>query len=719
MPSRARSGRRGLDIPTAAELTIVIEAQDRASAQLRTLGQDVQRLERQVESARRSGGRGGGLLGALTGGVGIGAGIGAVTQALGGVQSLFGAIGESIFGMNSRLERATAQFTVFTGSAAAAQRIIQELRREADVTPFNTEEVVAAGAALSTVARAANVELLELVRTAEALAASQPSQGLEGAAFALREAVLGGDFQSIIDRFNLSRVTLNRLREEGVPALAAVQAAMREVGATREQIEAFGRTFEGRQSTITSFFDEIRRRLGEGIFQRVSDLFGHMVNLIAAHGERLLTLATDIGQALGAILERVAAAAQGPLRALVDAFAPGLWASIETELSRAVAPVEAIAQAAQQAAPAARNLNRELAEVGVQAATVQLEAQRVERAYDAQLEPLQRQLRLLQQSADVQRVQNALATNRATVEGLRLEREVAALRRAAGGATDPNAPGLTLRQRLIALALQERELRQEELGLEGQRRPLIQSLEQQIASLQEQQRQALAPLQAQLETHRANADAIQLEIKQTELLRLANEANTEAARRTGTGAAAPEALEDTRKRGEAIADRWLTSYREWIERNGGSLWTALGNTLEAWYETTGKPLFQRVGGDLGTALGDAAGSAAATAFKEAVRRALFEGPSGAEQVAAGVAEDIASGRLAPGSLPTVTVPVSPPGRPGAGAQITINVGELATGPGFQQRLQAAFAQFWQQFIQSEAAADPGASARVQGAGRAP
>ena len=116
------------------------------------------------------------------------------------------------------------------------------------------------------------------------------------------------------------------------------------------------------------------------------------------------------------------------------------------------------------------------------AAGLQLEADRVRSAFDAQIQPLERQLRLLQQSADLQRVQNALSSNRGAVERLRIEREIVALQRAAGGARDPAAEGLSLRQRLIALALQERRLQEEQLGLEEERRPLIQSLEQQISA---------------------------------------------------------------------------------------------------------------------------------------------------------------------------------------------------------------------------------------------
>ena len=71
-------------MPTAAELTIIVEAQDRASAQLRALGGDVQRIERQVESACGAFGRLGGLMGSL-GGIGLAAGgVGAIVSGVTG-----------------------------------------------------------------------------------------------------------------------------------------------------------------------------------------------------------------------------------------------------------------------------------------------------------------------------------------------------------------------------------------------------------------------------------------------------------------------------------------------------------------------------------------------------------------------------------------------------------------------------------------------------------
>ena len=694
-------------MPTVAELQIVLEAQDRASAQLQQVGAQVQRLQIQVESAQRRGG-GGGLLGALTGGLGIGAGMRAIEGAIGGIGGVITLVGESIFGMNSRLERATAQFRIFAGSASEAQRIITELRREADVTPFSTDEVIRAGAALSTVARAANVDLLELVRTSEALAASAPEQGLEGAVFALREAVLGGDFQSIIDRFNLSRATINRLREEGVPALRAVQIAMREVGATSEQLEAFGRTFEGRASTIRSFFDELRQRLGAGIFERVSELFGHLVNLISTYGDALRRLASDIGAALGVIAERIAQAASGPLRAFLDLFAPGLWQSIQAELDTVPQALEQTTQAAQQAAPAVESVSLQLARVGVAAAGLQLEADRVRRAYDDQLAPLQRQLRLLQQSADLQRVQSALATNRATVEGIRLQQEVTALQRAARGAEDPNAPGLTVRQRALALALQERRLRQEELGITERQRPAIQTLEQQIASIQEQQRQALEPLERQLALYRDQADSLKLVRDQTELNTQADRERADVIRDTGRGPATPEALEDSRKRGEAVVQRFLDGYQKWLDANGGNLWNAVIVSYNKWLDAGGREQLAKMGADIARIIADAIGAT----FGELLRSSLF--PQGFPRFGGP-----GSGPGSQGS-PYPTVNDLPPEY--RGDTVSVNVGGIQIGhqgPGLEERFKQALTDFVRHFFASEAATDPGASPNLQGAGRAP
>ena len=720
-------------MPTVAELQVVLTARDDASQQLQRVGAQVARLQVQVEQTQRRGG-GGGLLGALTGGFGLGAGIQAIQTAMQGVGGLIGFVTDSIFTLNSNLEQSTATFTALTGSVGAAAQTVAALRREAATSPFSDQATITAGRTLITVADGTTESLIHLVRVSEQLAAIDPAQGLEGAAVALREAI-SGDFQSIAERFELSRESLQRFRDQGLSNLQAVEAELRRLGVTSELVERLGRTFEGRRATIVSFFDELRQRLGSGIFDRISDLFGHMVNLIAEQGDRLRRLASEIGQAVGAIFERVGAAATGPLRALVNAFAPGLWEVIEQELARVPEHVEQTGRAAEAAAPPVQSLTRQLAGLGVAAAELQLEANRVRRSYDDQLEPLQRQLRLLQQSADLQRVQNALATNRATVEGLRLDQEIGALQRAARGVTDPNAPGLTLRQRAIALALQERQLRREELGLQEQQRPAVQSLEQQIAALQEQQRQAVEPLERALQLRRDEIEQMNILRQQEELRRQDLEATNQAARRLGTGENSPEAQEDARRRGEELAQRWLKAYQDWLEAGGGTVWGAFAKTLDTWWTATGQPLAVRIGTDLGTAIGDAATRSLENAFAphlETLQRleaviAFLVDPVGAmrrwgSQSGAG---------LIPGFLPRPAANrpegsgAGPNALTGGGPDVSVNVAPGAvqlngeSRAELDERLRQTILDAMANFVLTQQQTDPGASARVQGSGRAP
>ena len=109
-------------------------------------------------------------------------------------------------------------------------------------------------------------------------------------------------------------------------------------------------------------------------------------------------------------------------------LAPGLWDQLAAGMARAPEALEQTARAAERAAPAVEDVTRTLGRLGVEGAQLSLDADRVRRGYEDQLEPLERQLRLLQQSGDLQRIQAGLATNRAAVERLRLEREIAALR---------------------------------------------------------------------------------------------------------------------------------------------------------------------------------------------------------------------------------------------------------------------------------------------------
>jgi hypothetical protein len=155
----------------AARLQVVVEA-------------DTKKLDAGMRAAEsRVKGFAGGLSGALggiasaaaapikaLGAIGLaGMGISAVTSA---ASSLSGVLG---IGLNSSMENIRAQLTAMTKDGAQSAKILADIRAEADKTPFAFEEMARATAGLLPAAKQSGVALMDLVKQAEILAASNPT----------------------------------------------------------------------------------------------------------------------------------------------------------------------------------------------------------------------------------------------------------------------------------------------------------------------------------------------------------------------------------------------------------------------------------------------------------------------------------------------------------------------------------------------------------------
>jgi hypothetical protein len=225
-------------------------------------------------------------------------GFGAATiglNALGGVGDLLHtALG---IGLAQDLEELTAQFTAMTGSSAQAEKILADVRTEADATPFAFNELATAASSLLPVAKQSGTALFDLIRPAEILAALRPDQGLGGAAFALREA-MGGDWQSIIERFDLPRERLNALKKQGVPAVTAVNTVLREMGATQALVAARAGTTAGRFSTFNDLLSSIFIEAGKPILASFGVELDRAGGIITANLPQLKEFARTIGTTL-------------------------------------------------------------------------------------------------------------------------------------------------------------------------------------------------------------------------------------------------------------------------------------------------------------------------------------------------------------------------------------------------------------------------------------
>jgi len=210
-------------------------------------------------------------LAAITGGLGN-VGKAALTVAGGGLLAIGGGLTAAIgagLNFNNSMEQVSAQLMAFTKDGAATAAILDMIKTRAASTPFAFEDMATAATALLPASKAAGVGLEELIAQAEILAASNPAEGLEGAAFALKEAA-GGDFASAIERFNLPRQYINQLKEEGVPNLEILSRAMGQLGLDADLVSGLANTASGRWSTFLDTMTNVAAEVSKPIFSAFS-----------------------------------------------------------------------------------------------------------------------------------------------------------------------------------------------------------------------------------------------------------------------------------------------------------------------------------------------------------------------------------------------------------------------------------------------------------------
>ncbi len=275
-----------------AALDLVINLKDNASS---ALGGVAERL---------------GTIGKVAGGV-----------ALGGMVAVGGGLAAAAtagFSFNNSMEQTTAKLNAFTKDSAKSAEILEMIRDRASKTPFAFEEMASSAAALLPVSKQSGIALEDLIEKAEILAASNPAEGLEGAAFALKEAA-SGDFASIIERFNLPRQYLNQLKEEGVPAAQAVSMAMQQMGLDTDLVTGLAETASGRWSTFKDTLTGIAATATGSLFESFSSGLGTVNTALEANMPMLESFAQQIGTGIGAAINTAVGAVGFLITAWQDA----------------------------------------------------------------------------------------------------------------------------------------------------------------------------------------------------------------------------------------------------------------------------------------------------------------------------------------------------------------------------------------------------------------
>jgi hypothetical protein len=253
-------------------------------------------------------------------------------------------VSESI-SLNANLQNTTATFEVFTKSAVTAKNMVAGIREEAIKNRLSISQMMSAGQMLIPNADGDQAKLMDMLKTATILSKLNPVQGLEGAAYSLREAI-SGDFISIQERFNISRGTIKKWKDEGLEGLAVVKAALKELGAGPELVNKMADTFDGRRTAVESFFDELKRTAGVPLFESMSNSMAEFLNEMDGGGkERLETFAKSVGSTVGDVFKTA-----------VDGAKQVNWSQVASDMQSMAEAMKATATAASAAVQAARDL---------------------------------------------------------------------------------------------------------------------------------------------------------------------------------------------------------------------------------------------------------------------------------------------------------------------------------------------------------------------------
>jgi hypothetical protein len=293
-------------VATVGELTIILEAQDRASAQLRGLGQDVARLDRQVETASSGISRLGqiGLAGA-----GIGVIVDGATRALGAV----GALVTEASDLNEQLSRTGVVFGQASGAVTAFAATT------AQALGISRTEALAAAGSFGTLFAAAGLSQeaaadmsTDLVRLAADLASfnnidprealDKLRSGLVGEAEPLR--AVGVLLNETAVKAKAAELGLGGLGRELTEA-EKVQARYRLILEQTQTAQGdFARTSEGlanSQRILRASVADIRTELGEQLLPVVA----RAAAFLARELPRAIQTVRDVLQQLAPVLQAV------------------------------------------------------------------------------------------------------------------------------------------------------------------------------------------------------------------------------------------------------------------------------------------------------------------------------------------------------------------------------------------------------------------------------
>ncbi|MFJ7665326.1 phage tail tape measure protein [Lysinibacillus sp. NPDC097162] len=169
---------------------------------------------------------------------------------------------------------------------------------------LNSTEMLASSKGLVAMTKSVD-ELGKAWSIIEKLMVLDPTQGTDGAAFALKE-MFQGDSLSMVERFGLSKKDLNRIKKLAIPQqLAEITKLLDGMGITQKTVEAMGSTTLGYWSQIGERVEKFLRQVGSLGNSKLGDTLGKIVD--AFDNADLDGIAAKLDEKLASIVDKAIA----------------------------------------------------------------------------------------------------------------------------------------------------------------------------------------------------------------------------------------------------------------------------------------------------------------------------------------------------------------------------------------------------------------------------
>ena len=269
----------------AIDLKAVFSVQDRGSAKLRKIAQQMENLDKASKKSSNGMGNFGSKIGGIVGGASK------LVSALNPMALAFSAVGAaaaasyaSVKVFNAtvaeamKMEQSQVMISAMFDDKKLSDSYMKMMDRVAIDSPLLDSQAMYSNSK-SFVAVSKDVKQLEKMWSlTERLVASDPAQGLEGAVFALRE-LFSGDAISMVERFEMPRDAMNAIKKMDLDGqLKALDDFMNKMGFTEKLIGDMGNTALGKWTQVKERMQLIARDMGMPSVSVISDFLSDVTS---------------------------------------------------------------------------------------------------------------------------------------------------------------------------------------------------------------------------------------------------------------------------------------------------------------------------------------------------------------------------------------------------------------------------------------------------------